>query len=221
MDPLLNRIFDLTKKARENQSERGSAPPTQLIERQKDLQVHLSRWLDTYNSSTKFLRGHGSMDEEKAHVILSVYHTMATIMANTCLSPDDEMAFDLHMDRFSYIIKQLLKLGTLDPIVRFQASGETFVNMSKSVMDMGWNAPLYFVAVKCRVHQIRLQAVQLLESAFHREGIWDSRVTACVSRRIMEVEERDFYRTRTTTDGLQLQIPIPEPLRAEGKKCGF
>lgn len=34
--------------------------------------------------------------------------------------------------------------------------------------------------------------VSLLQSSSHREEIWDSKIAACLARRVMELEERDF-----------------------------
>jgi len=59
---------------------------------------------------------------------------------------------------------------------------------------MGWIPPLYYTAIKCRIHRVRLQAIKLLASTSHREGIWDANSAACVARKVMEVEERDFFK---------------------------
>ncbi|KAL4942595.1 hypothetical protein BDV06DRAFT_191795 [Aspergillus oleicola] len=66
-------------------------------------------------------------------------------------------------------------------------------DMSHTIIDIGWMIPLFHVAVKCRVRRIRRAAIQLLESTNHREGIWDAKITACVVRRVVEIEEGDFF----------------------------
>ena len=53
---------------------------------------------------------------------------------------------------------------------------------------------LYYVVTKCRVSTIRDEAIKLLESRAHREGMWDSRVIACVARKIVDMEEAGLYR---------------------------
>src|SRR5271163_238923 len=68
------------------------------------------------------------------------------------------------------------------------------MNMSRSVV----------AALKCRVHRVRLQAIRLFESTSHREGIWDSHIAACVARKVMEIEERDFYKDVDTADDFPL-----------------
>ncbi len=76
--------------------------------------------------------------------------------------------------------------------------------MSRSIADVGWIPPLYYTALKCRVHRVRLQAIRLLESASHREGIWDSKIAAAVARKVMEIEEDGFYRGMDTADDFSL-----------------
>jgi hypothetical protein len=65
--------------------------------------------------------------------------------------------------------------------------------MAKSIIDMGWTPPLYYTALKCRIHRVRLQAIRFLESSAHLEGMWDTQIAACVARKVMEVEEEGYY----------------------------
>lgn len=67
------------------------------------------------------------------------------------------------------------------------------MDMPRSIIDMGWIPLLYFTVIKCRDHYLRGQAIHLLGSSSHREGIWDGRIASCVVRKVVEVEERDFY----------------------------
>jgi hypothetical protein len=85
--------------------------------------------------------------------------------------------------------------------------------MSRSIIDLGLIPPLYYAAIKCRVHRIRLQAIRLLETTSHREGIWDAKIAACVSRKVMEIEEREYYKNIDTADDFPLSsYPSPRDL---------
>ena len=139
---------------------------------------------------------------------------MVTIMADTCLWPSDEGMFDSHTNQFVHLIRQLADLWAISSTISpFRAPPGHLIDMSRSVVDMGWIPPLYYTAVKCRVHRIRLQAIRLLESTFHREGIWDAKITARVSRRVMEMEERDFYKDMDIVDDFPLSSsPGPRDL---------
>lgn len=61
-----------------------------------------------------------------------------------------------------------------------------------------------FTAIKYSVHRIRLQAARLLEPVSHREGFWDSLIMAAVARKLIELEEGDYYRDINPTDDLFL-----------------
>ncbi|KEF58214.1 uncharacterized protein A1O9_06140 [Exophiala aquamarina CBS 119918] len=119
---------------------------------------------------------------------------MAAIMADTCLRLDDESVFDSHTQGFISILSKA--------IVMWKAGRSEHpagplpwprIYMSRSIVDIGWIAPLYYTALKCRVHRIRLQAIRLIETTSYREGMWDSKIASCVARRVMEIEEGGFY----------------------------
>jgi hypothetical protein len=130
----------------------------------------------------------------RADNLLSEYYTMAHIMVATCLrSPSDETIYDNYTKDFLAILSTSIKLWKIRaaalPRVRYKSS----LDMSRSIVDIGWLAPLYFMALKCRVRRIRWHAVQLLECTLHKEGVWDSRLCASVSRAVVQFEEPNFY----------------------------
>jgi hypothetical protein len=123
---------------------------------------------------------------------------MMTIMTEMCLCTKDEGAFDSQANKFAHMIKQQVDLWITD--FAMQPSGAApghIIDTSRSTIYLGVIAPLDYVAVKCRVHRIKLQAIRLLETIFHREGIWDGKIAACVSRKVMEIEESEYYKTST------------------------
>ena len=63
-------------------------------------------------------------------------------------------------------------------------------NMSHSLVDVGWIPPLYFTATRCPSIDTQLLAIELIESATHREGIWDSRLAARKAREAIQNRER-------------------------------
>jgi hypothetical protein len=216
MEYLLNQIFHLTKLVRkQGVSESASARhPSALLRYQQHIRIELARWLDLYAASKKELQGQNSTDKVRAYKLLCVYNTMANIMAATCLSLNDELIFDAHTDQFVSLIRQLANLWTsssISTIVPAQPGHP--MNMSRSIVDMGWIQPLYFVAVKCRIHRIRIQAIKLLETSSHREGIWDAKTAACVARKVMEIEESNFYEDVDGADDFPLSsCPRPQDL---------
>jgi hypothetical protein len=124
---------------------------------------------------------------------------MADIMAHSCFEATRQHILDSHENDFISIINQMINLFKTG-----RQTSETLLGnhseMSRFMGDIALIPPLYYTALNCRVHQIRLQAIKLLELSSHREGIWDAKIAACVVRKVMEMEERDFYKDYTTDD---------------------
>lgn len=208
---LLNEVFYMNHRARKQGACECVQNRLLLIEDQQRVRTELARWLDVYEAFERPLHGLRPTQEEKGYQLLYTYHTMTSIMLATCLRPSDESAFDLHANQFHLLIRQLTTLrttaSTISPVRAVPG------DMSRSVIDMGWIPVLYYTAVKCRVHRIRLQAIRFLESTSHREGIWDAKTAACVARKVMQMEERDFYKDVNTADDFSLlSSPRPQDL---------
>ncbi|KAF2807002.1 uncharacterized protein BDZ99DRAFT_448691 [Mytilinidion resinicola] len=223
LERLLNQIFHLNHQARQHAAptiEALQLPPT-LLESQVYIQMELTQWHHKHESFSNKAR---SADEEKVYRILQFYHTMATIMAATCLRPHDELVFDVQTPLFRLLLQQATRLGPGFPWPKplLSLPGHS-VNMTSTIIDVGWIPPLYYTAIKCRVHPLRLRAIRLLEQTSHREGLWDCITAACVTRKIMEVEERGFYdgmvigdeaEILSGLDGRDFELPIlPEEHR--------
>ncbi|KAM0334459.1 hypothetical protein ACHAQA_001486 [Verticillium albo-atrum] len=209
LSPLLSNVMALAQRARTQATLESGEPrhPASMLEAQARLQRSLEQWMPRY---TKFCESRSASltpGERKGCLVPYAFHTMTTIMANTCLSRD-ESAYDSQTRHFITLLQHMTNLRKLSAAASPLAA--PVVDMSHTIIDMGWIPPLYFTAVKCRNHRIRLQAVQLLESAFHREGVWDSRVATRIARKVMELEEQDIYRDLETSDRFPLCEP-PDP----------
>ncbi|KAF2470426.1 uncharacterized protein BDR25DRAFT_369610 [Lindgomyces ingoldianus] len=196
LERLLNKIFHLTERGRQRRVSNNPTieRPSALLEHQQQIQAELVRWLAKYEASKDDLES----QERPGFVgrILLEYHTMASMMTDACLCLDDESIFDSYTEQFVSLINQSAYMWEcrLPDFPAQQPLPRSAFHMSRSIVDIGWIPPLYYTALKCRVHRIRLQAIRLLESASHREGIWDSKIAARVARKVMEIEERDFYK---------------------------
>lgn len=179
---------------------RGTAPPhnlspssainhgtctTELIPLQQHLQATLHDWHTTYLSSKPLL------DPQEPTLVINAiitnFYSLASILCATCLS--SELAYDAHTPAFLAILRGSVHLWASRPEGKTCRAG---LNMAHSIVDFGWVAPLYYTAIKCRVRRVRLQAVRLLESTLHREGIWDCRIMSRVMRRVMEIEDEEL-----------------------------
>ncbi|OAA60294.1 C6 zinc finger domain protein [Niveomyces insectorum RCEF 264] len=166
----------------------------------RSIEARLASWLEDYNASASTLRRHGSVSAKKVDCLIRVYHALAGIMTKACRHYGDEGRFDDHTESFIPLVCQLVDLRAVSfPTSLENPSASTTdtilggLPLSRSIVDMGWIFPLYYIAVKCRVRRLRLHAVRFLEITRHREGIWDPRITACVARKVMELEEESWY----------------------------
>ncbi|KAI1611280.1 hypothetical protein EDD37DRAFT_442319 [Exophiala viscosa] len=218
MDGLLNRILCLSQQASQPKSSQtaSSQYPSTLSSCQQRINADLRHWLDAFEASAEALRKEAQLKPFICE-LLRGYHTMATIMADACLHGYDEAIFDSYTEQFVAIVAVFSNHRGTRPscddssnpqetrpaTVTSQASCQG-LNMARSVIDIGWIPPLYYTALKCRVPRVRLQAIQLLESTSHREGIWDSRIAARVCRKVMELEEGTCHDAVYTQNELQV-----------------
>jgi hypothetical protein len=183
-----------------------SRNPT-LLDCRDGVQLDLAWWERTFERSNVYHR-----DEARKAVatpVLYAYHAMATIMAHTCLSNTETV-----YDDYTELFLEILAFSSSIWIARTPtALTDNMLNMSRSIVDIGWLPLLYYTAIKCRIHRIRLHAIRLLESTSHREGIWDARITAAVARNVMRIEESGFNGVMDGDECFALhEIPATETL---------
>lgn len=200
------------------------------IEQRKKLLRALRRWLKTCKySQESLIQNIPNILGRRGARILTIHHTMTTVMAELCLCSEDEMAFDSQIYRFAHLLDEVeLLFDTSRADHGFPASKMGLVEVVHSrgsIMDLGCISPLYYLTMKCRVHRIRLQAIALLERCTHREGIWDAGIAALVGRKVMEIEERGFFgdmgrsisNKPSSCWGSQ---GLPEPILPESQRIG-
>ncbi|KAH8799861.1 hypothetical protein F5884DRAFT_742358 [Xylogone sp. PMI_703] len=205
IEKIFGSIFHLTDLARYQQA---SYPPTveqscSLMSNLTKIQVELYRYSNTLEASRNSIDYHDSSG--RVYGLLSIYYNMAAIMADTCLCLDDESVFDSHTQRFVSILNKAIGLWkTGQPDYPARPLPWPGIHMSRSIVDIGWISPLYYTALKCRVHRVRLQAIRLIETTSYREGMWDSKIASCVARRVMEIEEGSLLKDLGLADEFPL-----------------
>lgn len=207
LERLRNEIFLLTKEAREYDAQQTHPHCSPLLlRRQRMIKADLINWLTTSEASKDTLPERKLPEGEKAYQLIFLHHTMISIMAEVCLCPNDEGVFDFHSDQFESLISEAIDLWRSGPAREISESNhpQNSIRISRSIIDLGCIAPLHYTALKCRVHRIRVHAVRLLETLLHKEGIWDPRVSALIARKVIEIEERDFYKKLHIDDDFSL-----------------
>jgi hypothetical protein len=131
--------------------------------------------------------------ENIAYKLLGIYHDAAKIMVSCIPHLHNESIFDSQTASFLSIVNQAIEINQLvnsgQSLHDFPGRNE----MSSSITDLGWIPPLFFTALKCRHHRIRMQAIKLLSYALHKEGVWDAKLSVSLAREVVELEEGTFY----------------------------
>lgn len=214
LEHLVNKVASLAREAGtvDRSYESTSAEGFRLQVCQRSYRSEIDDWLYAYKSSANTLRGVYCCGDRVIYQLLQIYHSMLSIMVNICLNAQSETVYDSQNAEFQLVLAQLIEMfqrcwGS-SHLLRQRRSVHSFV-MSHSIIDMGSIPVLYHIATKCRVHRIRLQATRLLESSPHREGFWDARLMGCVARKVMEIEEQDFFKNLPAKDDFDL-FDLPE-----------
>ncbi|PSN59308.1 hypothetical protein BS50DRAFT_258136 [Corynespora cassiicola Philippines] len=129
--------------------------------------------------------------DHKALRLLSVHHTLATVLSATCLCGEDESVFDRHTQSFVRLMRQAVKLVELvSPQKVSKTPAYMGVDRWQFSADMGLIPPLFYTALKCRVLHVRMQAIKLLRVLDHQEGIWDAALAAAMAEEVVGYESR-------------------------------
>ncbi|KAF2713801.1 hypothetical protein K504DRAFT_424718 [Pleomassaria siparia CBS 279.74] len=177
-----------------------------MLEKQRSLQEHLSTWLkrcelSPHNSPT----AHRERTENFAYLLLGIYHITASIMAS-CVFQHEESIFDAHTPAFVSLISQAIEINRIVTLGSQNYSMPGQAEMSTSITDIGCIPPLFFTAIKCRHHRIRMQAIKFLGQFQHKEGIWDAKLTVSIAREVIRIEEGDFYQGFEAVDDSHLPL---------------
>ncbi|RMZ80816.1 hypothetical protein DV737_g2809, partial [Chaetothyriales sp. CBS 132003] len=204
LEHIFLQVFHLEEEALQQEALQQSQMETtvttsDLFNRQKIAQLQLQKWhqiLLTTIDSLPEKKNMQSFIERFVYQLLQLYHRLAIIFADTCIEASNERRFDRHETIFLGIVTKSIEIQNIThPNGKLNPRGfhDPEPSSPNSISDIGWIPPLYLTAIKCRNHRLRHQAVKLLASSSHREGIWDSNLAVAVAQRVIEIEEGDFY----------------------------
>ena len=194
---LLKAILDLKAHCDQEDLLQPATRFSTQISHQQRLLSELSSWLNNFIASKAILTARNRVPDLFAYTLLLNHHTMAGIMASTCFpcNLSNESCFDAHTVDFISIITRSLTLWKIIVTTRIRQSLSRRPleghHEGESIVEIGWIPPLYYTAIKCRVHRIRLHAIRLLELSSHREGFWVASIMAAVARQVMTLEDDD------------------------------
>ena len=193
LDRLQSDILALAEEFHQREHSRELVSSfTDLLRKQQRIHTNLTSWLRTYKASGSSLILQAGALGGVAYSVLHIYYAMARIMTATCRLQEEEMSFDSHIDDFVSIIT--LSIQHSKTVMSLGLSYLHRTDDLPFIADIGWIAPLYYTALKCRNHRVRVQAIRLLISRPSRQGIWNALIAASVAKEVMELEEMGFYR---------------------------
>ncbi|KAM0345420.1 hypothetical protein ACHAPU_006583 [Fusarium lateritium] len=205
LEPIYNQIFHLAHRARQRTISATEQTSQQLVK------TRLADWQAKFKQLIQSLQHDNNVYIIKTSQILRIHYSMMTIMADTCIH-NNETVYDSCTDGFVLLIRELTELWRISTHDYDLENEMPLYVMStcmpRSMIDMGWIAPLYLTAVKCRLHRVRVEAIKLLRTSPHREGIWDAHIVACVAKKVIELEEGDFYKGFDLADDFALNTPM-------------
>jgi hypothetical protein len=155
--------------------------PLSLRQAQEVALCHLELWRTTYEQTMETLL----IDQPRqflADKLLLNYHTLASVMCQ-CMHSLDETKHEEYICDFINIVQRSIELWKYHKFAQDTTS-------TGPTTDIGWIPPLYYTALKCRSHRVRLHAIRLLRSVPHKAGFWDSTLAANVTEKVMQLEER-------------------------------
>ncbi|RSL66484.1 hypothetical protein CEP54_003671 [Fusarium duplospermum] len=188
LDGLFNAIHCLTVQCPRERIVRQAS--IELLDTQSRVLTGLRLWQRAYKVSRLNLTSQLNVRDALSYPLLSVYHTMAVVMATTCLAPSDESIFDSFEESFASVVwasEDILR-EAIATIAADKAEGYCSGGFSFTA-DIGLIPPLYYTALKCRVPSLRRRAIRMLETATHKESIWDGAVAARIAHEVVRMEE--------------------------------
>ena len=217
LEQLMLRIFDLQDQLQQSSQPISAETRVDLIDHQNLIQHDLQIWLETHQATVRSLPPTHSALEAFAYRLLRIYYLVAVILAGTCMETSSQSAFDRYDSEFLAIISSSIDIYNIRRVAELQSTTghlDPESSSPNSVSDLGWIAPLYFAATKCRNHRIRHQAIQLLQLKPHKEGIWSSALAVVIAKQVVDIEEGTFYRSTGKADYDKLTAPTVEDLAA-------
>ncbi|KAI8654042.1 Zn(2)-C6 fungal-type domain-containing protein [Fusarium sp. Ph1] len=188
LDGLFNAIHCLTVQCPRERIVREA--PIEILDTQSRILTGLRLWQRAYKVSRLNLTSQLNVRDALSYPLLTVYHTMAVVMTTTCLAPPDESIFDSFEESFVSVVSTCEHLleDAITTIVADKAEGYCSGGFSFTA-DIGLIPPLYYTALKCRVPSLRCRAITMLETATHKETIWNGAVAARIAREVVTIEE--------------------------------
>ncbi|OBT62472.1 hypothetical protein VE03_07989 [Pseudogymnoascus sp. 23342-1-I1] len=170
-----------------------------LIEQVK-LQTRLDAWHDRLDELLERMQAAGNSAKQETINLLLIQYKVIYIWLRVCTTAG-EMATDsyhAHFEELVHYAEQITKPG-----VRMA----TPQPLSFDIQILG---PLYYAVLKCRHPAIRRRALEMLQWAPRREGLWNASYAYVTGKRVIEIEEMHLNGQELPDEASRLYgLPLP------------
>lgn len=171
-----------------------------LVEQVK-LQIRLDTWRDQLDELIQRMQAAGSSANQDALNILLVHFKVIYIWIRVCTAAGETAPDSYHSD-----FEELLHHA--EQIAKPSTGLITPQPLSFDVQILG---PLYYTALKCRHPVIRRRALELLQLAPRREGLWNGHYAYVTAKRVIELEEKHINGQELPDETSRLHgLPLPD-----------
>ncbi|KAJ5768725.1 hypothetical protein N7520_003284 [Penicillium odoratum] len=167
---------------------------------QLKLQTRLDAWRDQLAELLERMQAAGNPAKQHALNMLLVHYKVIYIWIRVCTTAG-ETATDSYYTDFEELVHYAEQIAK---------PGVGMATPQPLSFDMQILGPLYFTALKCRYPALRRHALQILQFAPRREGLWNAHYAYVTAKRIIELEERDLNGEKLPDETSRVHgLPLP------------
>jgi hypothetical protein len=168
---------------------------------QVKLQTRLDAWRDQLDELLERMQAVGNPAKQDALNLLLVHHKVIYIWTRVCTSAG-ETATDFYHTDFAELV------DFAEQIAKPAGGIVTPQPLSFDIQILG---PLYYTALKCRHSAIRRHALEMLQLAPRREGLWNAHYAYVTAKRVIELEERHLNGQELPDETSRVHgLPLPD-----------
>ena len=204
LDIIMSKIFGFLGSFRDDPQMIGINPS---VIGQTKLLAQLELWMTAFEAFMARSSAEMSSTDLREVVLLKLHYNTVRIMLLRGF--ETETFFDRFIPDFAAINSLARSLIEL-PSSTLGSS----LNRATFSLDMGVIPPLYYTAVKCRDPIVRREAISLICSSPHKEGMWDPELVTKLARMSIAIEEQGREDISSAED-----IPNSVRLRERGLRA--
>jgi hypothetical protein len=168
-------------------------------------QIKLQTWLDTWyaqldNLLERMQAARKPVNQDALNLLL-VHYKVIYIWMRVCTTAGETATDSYHTD-FEELVHHANQITK---------SGVRIKRRQPLSFEMQILGPLYYTALKCRHPAIRRRALEMLQLAPWRDGLWNAHHAYITAKRVIELEERHLSGQELPDETSRLHgLPLPD-----------